>query len=460
MVLEKELRLSSYVIPVSLDAEPGKYMLVHGYTGAVDIVDGEILAQMSASDPSAGLTDKEISVLKERGYITDLSHEEELARVIKQAELLHGMNARLYRFFGFVITYNCNFRCPYCFENGISDSGKAWSKQVITPELVDKAFEAMYKIEPHKKLHIEEIILYGGEPLLRENHSIVEYIVRKGTPMGYKFRAITNGYDLDYYEDLLSQGFFNSFQISLDGFREHNNENKYHYREGGGFDKVISNIRLSLKYGVRVSLRVNLDENNIGDFKVLKEYLEKDGILGHPLFSMYPARIFNYGVSSKDNKLRYLSREEFECSLGKNRDGFDFDIDSIVVRALTYTLKNKTHFRLNSTVCPAQYSTCMFGPDGKIYTCLEKVGDLRHAIGTYSNGTAEWSDAKDNWFSRHVGNMLPCQKCKYALLCGGTCITKSKLTDKGFTDFKCRGYNKSFAKSVNAAYSRFINNKN
>ena len=174
MVLEKELRLSSYVIPVSLDAEPGKYMLVHGYTGAVDIVDGEILAQMSASDPSAGLTDKEISVLKERGYITDLSHEEELARVIKQAELLHGMNARLYRFFGFVITYNCNFRCPYCFENGISDSGKAWSKQVITPELVDKAFEAMYKIEPHKKLHIEEIILYGGEPLLRENHSIVD----------------------------------------------------------------------------------------------------------------------------------------------------------------------------------------------------------------------------------------------------------------------------------------------
>ena len=77
------------------------------------------------------------------------------------------------------------------FEDGISDSGKAWSKQVITPELVDKAFEAMYKIEPHKKLHIEEIILYGGEPLLRENHSIVEYIVRKGTPMGYKFRAIT-----------------------------------------------------------------------------------------------------------------------------------------------------------------------------------------------------------------------------------------------------------------------------
>lgn len=76
MVLEKELRLSSYVIPVPLDAEPGKYMLVHGYTGAVDIVDGEILAQMSASDPSAGLTDKEISVLKERGYITDLSHEE------------------------------------------------------------------------------------------------------------------------------------------------------------------------------------------------------------------------------------------------------------------------------------------------------------------------------------------------------------------------------------------------
>ena len=33
-----EYRKSSYVIPVCLDKKGGKYMLVHGYTGALDLV--------------------------------------------------------------------------------------------------------------------------------------------------------------------------------------------------------------------------------------------------------------------------------------------------------------------------------------------------------------------------------------------------------------------------------------
>ena len=36
------LRTSSYMIPVKLEKEEGKYMLIHGYTGAIDIVDSEL----------------------------------------------------------------------------------------------------------------------------------------------------------------------------------------------------------------------------------------------------------------------------------------------------------------------------------------------------------------------------------------------------------------------------------
>ena len=38
----EKLRLSSYTIPVRLEGNEGKYMLVHGYTGAIDIVEGNI----------------------------------------------------------------------------------------------------------------------------------------------------------------------------------------------------------------------------------------------------------------------------------------------------------------------------------------------------------------------------------------------------------------------------------
>ena len=33
----EKLRLSSYTIPVRLEGNEGKYMLVHGYTGAIDM---------------------------------------------------------------------------------------------------------------------------------------------------------------------------------------------------------------------------------------------------------------------------------------------------------------------------------------------------------------------------------------------------------------------------------------
>lgn len=38
----ENLRVSSYIIPVKLENENGKYMLLHGYTGAIDIVDEDL----------------------------------------------------------------------------------------------------------------------------------------------------------------------------------------------------------------------------------------------------------------------------------------------------------------------------------------------------------------------------------------------------------------------------------
>lgn len=35
----EDLKLSYYTIPVKLESEFSKYLLVHGYTGAIDIVD-------------------------------------------------------------------------------------------------------------------------------------------------------------------------------------------------------------------------------------------------------------------------------------------------------------------------------------------------------------------------------------------------------------------------------------
>lgn len=110
------LRTSSYMIPVRLEKEAGKYMLIHGYTGAVDIVSEELLAKIKSVSSGNNFSESTLQTLLKRGYVTTKTQAEEYAYVARMAKALHRKNDILNTSFTWVVTYNCNFRCPYCFE--------------------------------------------------------------------------------------------------------------------------------------------------------------------------------------------------------------------------------------------------------------------------------------------------------------------------------------------------------
>lgn len=251
----KNLNLSYYTISVKLNSEPDKYLLVHGYTGAIDIVNEKIWEQMNNFSENHLLPPEIINLLVQRGYLTTKNKAEEVEHVTQLAQTLHKVQKKLYKSFGFIVTYNCNFRCPYCFENIISKHGNNWGKQVFTKEMVDKAYEAMFKIEPRKELHTNKILLYGGEPLLSENKDIVSYILLKGAQLGYSFKIITNGYDIDHYIDVLDANYIYLIQITIDGNREHHNSRRFHYIEGNSYDKILKNIGLLINKNINVVVR-------------------------------------------------------------------------------------------------------------------------------------------------------------------------------------------------------------
>jgi uncharacterized protein len=82
-----ELRKSSYTISVKLEAEEDKYMLVHGYTGAIDVVSDNVVNYLNNIDhlqnENTQLSATTISSLKTRGYLTVKTEEEEIAFVKK-----------------------------------------------------------------------------------------------------------------------------------------------------------------------------------------------------------------------------------------------------------------------------------------------------------------------------------------------------------------------------------------
>lgn len=132
-----QLRTSSYMIPVKLEQEEGQYMLIHGYTGAMDIVSEDLLSKIKSIASVNNLSESMLQTMLKRGYITTKTQEEEYAYVARMAKALHKREDILNTTFTWVVSYNCNFRCPYCFEERNKKDGK--EKLSFTKKQVDIA---------------------------------------------------------------------------------------------------------------------------------------------------------------------------------------------------------------------------------------------------------------------------------------------------------------------------------
>lgn len=89
----KKLRILSYIIPVKLDCESEQYFLIHGYTGAFDIVGTDIkdflFSNKFTTLEKFPFSDILFNKLKERGYLTSKTKEEEQDYVKRIANVLH-----------------------------------------------------------------------------------------------------------------------------------------------------------------------------------------------------------------------------------------------------------------------------------------------------------------------------------------------------------------------------------
>lgn len=54
------LRLSDYTIPVELESNEGKFMLIHGYTGALDVIGRDVLEQIRKNPLEGSLSSNAI----------------------------------------------------------------------------------------------------------------------------------------------------------------------------------------------------------------------------------------------------------------------------------------------------------------------------------------------------------------------------------------------------------------
>ena len=477
------MKTSNYVIYIH-EPETDEYYLVHGYSGAVDrvspslvrylldrvdpdhtwhIKDMEIVRETllgrEVTEPSSG----SVEMLRARGYLTEMSSAEERHYVERLAGFLHRKKLESTPpGFMFVPSYECNLRCPYCFETQTRvELGKLKVLQnIMMPEMVDAAYNCMdmmlndrFRDHPERIPKHRTITLYGGEPLALENLPVVEYICEKGAERSYGFSAITNGVDLHDFLHLLGPGKISFLQITLDGPKSIHDRKRIGPRhKGGTFDRIVRNIKLALETGVRISCRYHVDYNNISCTRELAEQLKREKLHEHPNFTLYtyPIHMFHKGSETPKHPLmaiHHMHKEMAKVSeeaaaerlaLVERSAETGEPVDPVATQQINIHMpddgigsKLKAYiegklmglFNAGIEPCSATTGLYIFDPYWKIYSCWDSVGMFGHHTGTYSADGPVLNTRNSEWLDRSPATIEQCKDCKYSMMHFGGCAS-------------------------------------
>lgn len=282
-------------------------------------------------------------------------------------------------------TLGCNARCVYCYEEG--------RKPVrMTPEIVEQTIRYLLKTRSKEEITIS---WFGGEPLLCPD--IIDHICDRLREENVSFQSImvTNGSLITpgIIEKMLARWNLKRLQISLDGAEQDYIARKRYYADSDQYHTVLHTIGQLSEAGIRVAVRVNVDEDNWQGIPQLLD--DMDRFVGHKEnVTVYFSPLMN--VRAGENDLAMWKKITDAAPL-VNKAGF---------RPLAH-LRSFMKFRANR--CMADGGCEVIGPDGSLYPCEHCPPESR--FGDIFNGT---TDAQARYeFCRTDRTREKCRKCVF-----------------------------------------------
>jgi len=433
-------RLLTYPLP------DGRWLLINTLSGAIDIIApavAEALKQLLQNE-RVSLDPAIETRLRERGYLFDNpAHEDR-----RFQELFSTMMERRKREpvqFAICPTYSCNLRCTYCFEGDLT----AGPLRAMSPEQVRNAFVAIETIRrerhPGANAHL---ILFGGEPLMRPVKPCVALILQEAELRGFGVGVVTNGVQIEDFLDLLlpKKRLIRQIQVTIDGPQEVHDRRRPFKSGRGSFSRIVRNVEVLLQEGLPITIRINVDRENISSLPNLMAYLEDCGWTLYPNFSCY---IFPVTAYTDSNQTGILAEDEVLSELQRMFGGVGgqmpgFALYGFKVLGHVASVLNPSSLPLRMpplfTYCEANgLRYFAFGPDGLIYPCGQGVGRQPLAIGRFHPVFELWEDRCALWERRSVLTVPQCQSCPLATLCGGGCAFGAWVRTGSLMEPNCQG---------------------
>lgn len=181
-------------------------------------------------------------------------------------------------------TTECNAHCPYCYEG-------EWKQRKMSDEV---ALDVAKYIERGCGNRQVNIGWFGGEPLYnyKTMDIITEYLSEHG--ISYQSSIITNGYLIKDHtaSEFTDKWKINRVQITLDGTQDiYNRVKAYDGDPENAFIQVLDNVDFLANCKIRVSIRLNLSNDNADDLlELIPQLKERFGrnsyvsVYVHPIF--------------------------------------------------------------------------------------------------------------------------------------------------------------------------------
>jgi uncharacterized protein len=400
---EGEMKESRYNVWTERDES---CYVFNGVSGALlRVPDGErsALERFLAGDPHSGCSP---ALLKDlalgRMLVSDQADEVDL--------LAHRYEASRYDSASFGLTIvtslGCNFDCPYCFE--------AKHPSILNPEVEAAVLDALDDQLP--RIRNFTVTWFGGEPLVGKrpllslSDTFIERCDRAG--VAYSASITTNGYLLNEATCAELRDRRVAFaQVCLDGPPEIHDRMRPLAGGGSSFWGIVKNLHHAVDY-LRISIRMNVDTQNIAHAEELLQILAAEGLAGK--LGVYAGQI----VGMRDGAAAPSSTYATACL---SNPEFARAEREFVKLATSYGFSRPSVPGPTGTPCTAvRANELVVGSSGELYKCWDSVGNKLDVIGNIRDYKAT-NGRMQKWLKYDPFADAECRSCIALPVCMGGC---------------------------------------